>query len=110
MYSTHKKRKSIVAEIFIRTLTNKIFNYMTSISKNMYIDKLDNIVNKCNNTYHSTIKMELVGVKSITYIDFNKENNMEDPMVIMSEYQNTKTCLRKVRFQISLKKFLWLKR
>ena len=106
MYSTHKKRKSIVAEIFIRTLTNKIFNYMTSISKNMYIDKLDNIVNKCNNTYHSTIKMELVGVKSITYIDFNKENNMEDPMVIMSEYQNTKTCLRKVRFQISLKKFL----
>ena len=89
MYSTHKKRKPIVAEIFIRTLTNKIFDYMTSISKNMYIDKLDDIVNKCNNSYHSTIIMELVGVKSITYIDFNKGNNMEDPMVIMSEHQNT---------------------
>ena len=51
---------------------------MTSISKNMYIDKLADIVNKYNNTYHSTIKMEPVGVKSSTYIDFNKENNKED--------------------------------
>ena len=45
-----------------------------SISENMYIDKLDDIVNKCNNTYHSTIKMKPVDVKLSTYIDFNKEN------------------------------------
>ena len=66
---------------------------MTSISKNVYINKLDDIVNKCNNTHHSTIEMELVGVNSSTYIDFNKENNQEDPTVIMSEYRNTKTFL-----------------
>ena len=106
MYSTHKKRKSIVTEIFIITLTNKIPKYMTSIPKNVYIDKLDDIANECNNTYHSTIKMELVGIKSSTYIDFNKENNREDPTVILSEYRNTKTFLRKVTFQIGLKKFL----
>ena len=45
---------------------------MTSITKNVYIDKLDDIVNKYNNTYHSTIKMEPVDVKLSTYIDFNK--------------------------------------
>ena len=52
---------------------------MTSISKNVYIDKLDNIVNKYNNTYHSTIKMKPVDVKSNTYIDFSKEINDENP-------------------------------
>ena len=51
---------------------------MTSVSKNVYIDKLDDIVNKYNNTYHSTITMKPVDVKSNTYIDFNKENNEED--------------------------------
>ena len=51
---------------------------MTSTSKNVYIDKLDDIVNKYNNTY-STVKMKPVDIKSSTYIDFNKENNKEDP-------------------------------
>ena len=45
---------------------------MTSVSKNIYIDKLDDIVNKCNTTYHSTVKMKPVNVKSSTYIDSNK--------------------------------------
>ena len=54
MYSTHNEGESVVAEIFIRTLKNKIYKYMTSISQNVYIDKLDDIVNKYNNTYHST--------------------------------------------------------
>ena len=54
MYSTHNECKSAVAERFIRTLKNKI--YKTLISKNVYIDKLDDIVNKYNNTYHSTLK------------------------------------------------------
>ena len=48
---------------------------MTSISKNLYIDILADIVNKFNNTYQSTIKMMPVDVHSNTYIDFNKENN-----------------------------------
>ena len=50
MYSTHNKGKSVVAERFLRTLKNKIYKYMTSISKNVCIDKLDDIVNKYNNT------------------------------------------------------------
>ena len=51
---------------------------MTSISKYVYIDKLDNIVNKYKNTYHRTIKMKLFDVKSSTYIYFDKENNKEN--------------------------------
>ena len=57
MYSTHNEGRSAIAERFIRTLKNKIYKDMISISKNVYIDKLDDTVNKYNNTYHSTIKM-----------------------------------------------------
>ena len=70
MYSTHNEGKSVIAERFIRTLKNKIYKYMTSISKNVYIDKLDDIVNKYNNTYHSTSKIKPVNVKSSTYINY----------------------------------------
>ena len=63
MYSTHDEREFVVAERFIRNLKNKSYKYMTSISKNVYIDKLDDIVNKYNNTYHSTIKINTVDVK-----------------------------------------------
>ena len=52
MYSIPNEGIFIVAERFIRTLKTKIYKYMTSISKNMYIDKLDDIVNEYNNTYH----------------------------------------------------------
>ena len=58
MYSIHNEGKSVVAERFIRTLKKKIYKYMTSISKNVYIDKLDDIANKYNNTYHRIIKMK----------------------------------------------------
>ena len=86
MFSTHNKGKSIVAERFIRTLKDRIYKYMTLISKNVYIDKLDDIVHKCNNTYHSTIKVETVDVKSSTYIDFNKEHNKEDPKFELGDH------------------------
>ena len=65
MYSTHNEGKSVVAETFIRTLKSKIYKYMTSISKNVYIDKLDDIVDEYNNTYHTTIKMKPINVKVI---------------------------------------------
>ena len=60
MYSTHNEGKSVIAERFIRTLKTKIYKHMTSISKNVYIDKLYDIVNKYNNKYHRTIKMKPV--------------------------------------------------
>ena len=79
MHSTHNEGISVVAEGFIRTLKNKIYKYMTSKPKTVYIDRLDDRVNKYNNTYHSTIKMKPVDVNSNIYIGFNKENNKEDP-------------------------------
>ena len=59
MYSTYSEGKSVIAERFIRTLKNKILKHMTAISKNIYFDVLDDIVNKFNNTVHRTIKMKL---------------------------------------------------
>ena len=58
MYSTFNEGKYVIAERFIRTLKNKIYKHMTSISKNVYYDALDDIVKKYNNTHHSTVKMK----------------------------------------------------
>ena len=94
MYSTHNEGKSVAAERFIRTLKSKIYKYMTSISKNVYIQKLDDIVDKYNNTYHTTIKMKPIDVKDNTYINADKEINNEDPKfkvgdhVRISKYKN----------------------
>ena len=79
MFSTQNEGKSAVAKKFVRTLKNKIYKYMTSISKTVYIDKLDDIVNKYNNKHYNTIKMKPADVKSSTYIDFNVEKNEQDP-------------------------------
>ena len=56
VYSTHSEGKSVVAERFIGTLKNKIYYYMTSMSKNIFIDKLDHLVNNYNNTYMELLK------------------------------------------------------
>ena len=75
-------------------IKNKTYQYMTPMSKNVYIDKLDDIVNKFNNTYHRTIKMNPDDVKPSVYIVFNKQNNKEDPRfkvgdhVRISKYKN----------------------
>ena len=58
MYSTYNEGKSVVAETFIRTLKNKLYKHMTATGKNVYYDVLDDVVNKYNNTKHSTIKNE----------------------------------------------------
>ena len=65
----HNKGKSLIGERFIRTLKNKIYKSMISISKNVYFDKLNNKVNTYNNTYHRTIKITPVDVKSSMYIN-----------------------------------------
>ena len=86
MYSTHNEGKSVVAERFIRTLKSKIYKYMTSISKNVYIDKLDDIVDEYNNTYYTTIKMKPIDVKDNTYINTSKEINNKDPKFKVGDY------------------------
>ena len=90
MHSAHNKGKSVVAERFIRTLKSKIYEHMTLVSKNMYIDKLDDIVS----IYHSTIEMKPVDVNSNTHIHSSKEINDENPkfkigdIVRISRYKN----------------------
>ena len=79
MYSTCNEGKSLVAERFIRTLKNKICKHVTSISKNVYIDKLEDIANEYNNTYHRAIKMKPIDVKDNTYINTGNEVNDKDP-------------------------------
>ena len=59
---------------------------MTSISKNVYIDKLNAIVNKYNNTYHTTIKMKPIDVKDNTYINASKKINYKDPKFKVGDY------------------------
>ena len=95
MYSTHNEGKSVIAERFIRTSKNKTYKYMTSISKNVYIDKLNYIINNYINKNHNATKMKLVDVKSNTYINSSKEINDKDPkykigdIVRISKYKNT---------------------
>ena len=103
MYSTLNEGKSVVAERFIRILKNNIYKYMTSMSKDVYIDKLD-IINKYNNTNHSIIKMKPVDVTSITMI---KILNLK--LLMLLKYENIKTFLQKTMLQID-KKFLRLKK
>ena len=91
MYSIHNEEKSVVAERFIRTLKNKIYKYLTSMSKNAYIGKLDDIVNEFDNTYHRTIKMKPIDVKDNTYIEFEKEVNNKDPKFKIGDHVRIST-------------------
>ena len=70
MYSIHNGGKSVVAERFIRILKTKIYKHMVSVSKNVYINKLDDIVNEYNNKYHRKIKMKPVDVEDNTLYRF----------------------------------------
>ena len=77
------EEKSVVAERFIRTLKNKIYKHMASISKNVYYDVLDDIVNKYNNIYHKTIKMKPADVGDNSFTEYNgiafkEESNEKD--------------------------------
>ena len=78
MHSTYNEGKSVVAERFIRTLKNKIYKHMAAISKNVYFDVLDDIVDECNNTYHKTIKMKPIDVGDNSFDESNEESNEKD--------------------------------
>ena len=91
---------------------------MTSVSKNEYIDQLDDIVNKYNNTSHIKIKLKPNDVKSNSQINSGKEivikilmiKTLHLKLVILLEHQDIKRFLQKAMFQIGLKKFLRLKK
>ena len=94
MYSTYNEGKSVVAERFIRTLKNKIFKHMTAISKNIYFDVLDDIVDEYNNTVHRSIKVKPIDITSDSYAEYNEYFNKKDPKfkvgdhVRVSKYKN----------------------
>ena len=95
MYSTYNEGKSVVAERFIRTLQNKIFKHMAPISKNVYSDVLDDIVNKYNNTVHRTIKMKPIDITGDFYVKsngivFNKDSIELHSVELRSNKKNPK--------------------
>ena len=81
MYSAYNEGKSVVTERFIRTLTNKIFKHMGAVSKNVYFDVLEDIVNKYNNTVYRTVTMKLIDVTSDFYAEYNE--------MILTEYNGS---------------------
>ena len=94
MYSTCNEGKSVVAERFIKTLKSNIFKHMTTISKNVYVDVLDDIVNRYNNTVHKTIKMKPIDVTNDSYAKCNEDFNKKGAKfkvgdhVRISKYKN----------------------
>ena len=72
IYSTHNERKSDTTKRFTRTLKNDIYKYIASMSKNVYINKSDDLVIKYSNIYPRTIKKKPINVKDNTYINFGK--------------------------------------
>ena len=111
IYSTYNEGKSIVAERFIRTLKNKISKHMTTVSKNIYFDVLDDIVNKYKNTVHGKIKMKPLGLHVILMLNTMKiltKKILNLKLLIVSEFQNTKMLLLKNTPKIGQKKFLSL--
>ena len=78
MHSTYNEGKSVIAERFIRTLKNKIFKHMAAVSRNVYFDVLDIIVDKYNNTVYRSIKMKPVDVTSDFYAEYNEDANEKD--------------------------------
>ena len=86
MYSTFNEGKSVVAERFIRTLKNKIFKHMTTISKNVYIDVLNDIANKYKNAVHRTIKIKPIDVTNDSYVEYNEDFNKKGPKFKVNDY------------------------
>ena len=83
-YSKHNEGKSVGTKIFIRILKIKV--YKKWLSAYPYIDKLDDIVRECNNTYHRTIKMKPIDVKDNTHFESTKEGNNKDPKFQVSDH------------------------
>ena len=91
MYSTYNEGKSVVAERFIRKLKNKLYKHMTA--KNVYYDVLDDVVNKYNNTKHSTIKMKPIDVKNNERVYIGEHNEKDSKFKVgdrvrISRYKN----------------------
>ena len=111
IYSTYNEEKAVVAERFIRTLKNKLFQHMIAVSKNVYFDVLDDIANNYKTTVYRSIKMKPIDLASDSYDKHNEDLMKEIPnlkLVIMAEFQNTRTFLLQDTLQIGQNKLLLL--
>ena len=109
MYSSFNEGKSVVAERFIKTLKNKIFKHMATVSKNVYFDVSHDIVDKDNDAVHRTIKMKPIDVTSDSYAQYNEDSNEKGPKFKVGDdvrISKCKTFLQKDILQIGQKKFL----
>lgn len=109
MHSTHNKEKPVLINVsaFIRPLKNTIYKHMTEVSKNVYIDKLDRIVDKYNTTCHRTINVKPVNVKPRTYVDYVVEHNDKDPEFKVGDH------IRILKYKNSFAKYytrIWLEK
>ena len=86
MYLTHNEGKSIVAERFIKKLKNKIYKHMATGGKNVYFNVLDDIVDKYNNTYHSSIKMKPKDATDNSFVEYSEESNEKGPKFKVSDH------------------------
>ena len=86
MYSTYNEGKYVVAERSIRMLKNKIFKHMTAVSKNVYVDVLDDVVNKYNNTVHRSMRMTPIDVTSDSHAEYNENSNETKPKFQVGDY------------------------
>ena len=86
MYSTFNEGKSVVDKRFIRTLKNKIYKHMITISKNFYFNVLDDIANRHNNTVHRSIKMKSIEVANGSYAEYNEESNKKSPKIKVNDH------------------------
>ena len=109
MYSTCNERKSAVAERFIKPLKNKIYKHMTAVSKNVYFNILNDIVAKCNNAYHKTIKMKHIDVNTDSHVEYNIDSKKKGPKFqvgdhVRIKFQNIKLFLLRDMLLIHKKK------
>ena len=103
MYSTYNQGKSVMAERFIKTFKNKMWKHMTAVSKNVYFHVTGDIDDEYN-TFHKTIKMKPVDVKSNSYAEYNENSN--EKILNHVRISKSKTFLQKVILQIGLKMLL----
>ena len=80
------KESLLLLKDLLKLLKNKIYKHMTVISKNVYFDLLNDIVDKYNNTYHKTIKMKPIDVKNDSFAKYNEESNKKDPKFKVNDH------------------------
>ena len=86
------KENQLLLKDSLRTLKSKIFKHMTAVSKNVYFDVLDDIVDKYNNTVHRSIKMEPIYVTSDSYAEYNEDSNEKDPQFKVGDHVRISKC------------------